>query len=230
MGAGGGLNVGGGSLTLTSSVVTGNQAVGGIGGNGGPPPPPPTIIGELVLTSQKLNKHKKPVGKPVITGFEIQYSTAMNQATAGSPGNYQVDWISTKRVKKKPTQILHPLAITVDYNAATDSVDLMLAGKQAFADGGQITVVATPPGGVGISAGVSSRWKQQGSRRRQRRFHDPQESPQHHSHMIIVALRSAKRSMTKLAFRSAKVRSACIVVPAQPNKNRAFPCVFHSPY
>jgi hypothetical protein len=78
----------------------------------------------------------------------------MNPATARNANNYQVDWISTRRVKKKLTQVLHPLAIRVDYNAATDSVDLMLAGKQAFTDGGQITVVAGPPGGVSSSAGV----------------------------------------------------------------------------
>ena len=38
--------------------------------------------------------------------------------------------------------------------AATDSVSLLLSGKQAFAQGGQITVIAAPPGGVSGASGV----------------------------------------------------------------------------
>ncbi len=56
-----------------------------------PIPPPPTIIGELPIFSRKLNKRGKPVGKPVLTGFEIEYSTAMDPATAGISTNYQVE-------------------------------------------------------------------------------------------------------------------------------------------
>jgi hypothetical protein len=118
------------------------------------PPTPPTIIGELPLFSRKPNKHHKPVGKPVLTGFEIEFSTTMNPATAGNASNYQVAWISTKRVKKKPMQVLHPVPISVQYNAASDSVNLLLAGTQAFKDGGQITVVAAAPGGVSSALGV----------------------------------------------------------------------------
>ncbi len=119
-----------------------------------PPPSPPTIIGELPLFTRKLDKHGKPVGKPRLTGFEIAFSAAMNPATAGNAGNYQVESISRKRVKKKSTQVLHPVPIRVQYNAASDSVDLLLAGKQAFKSGGQITVVATTPGGVSSALGV----------------------------------------------------------------------------
>ncbi len=116
--------------------------------------PAPTIIGELTLFTRKLNKHKKPVGKSILTGFEIEYSAAMDPATAGSSSNYQVDWISTKRMKKKTELVYHQLPIKVQYNAATDSVNLLLAGTQAFAKGGQITVIAAPPGGVSSALGV----------------------------------------------------------------------------
>jgi hypothetical protein len=119
-----------------------------------PPPLPPTIIGELPVFSRKLNKQHKPAGKQVLTGFEIEYSTTMNPATTGNPSNYQVDWISIRRVKKKQVQVLHPLPISVQYTAATDSVELLLNGSQAFTKGGQITVIGTAPGGVSSAAGV----------------------------------------------------------------------------
>ena len=53
------------------------------------------------MFTHKLNKKHRPSGKPVLTGFAIDFSTAMNPATAGNPSNYQVDWISTRNVKKK---------------------------------------------------------------------------------------------------------------------------------
>ena len=73
----------------------------------------------------------------MLTGFEITFSTAMTAASAGNASNYQVDWISTKKVKKqkKPVQVFHPLPITVMYDAATDTVDLILKGTQAFSQG-----------------------------------------------------------------------------------------------
>jgi hypothetical protein len=40
-----------------------------------------------------------------------------------------------------------------DTNASRNAVILTIVGKQAFASAGQITVVATPPGGVSDAAG-----------------------------------------------------------------------------
>lgn len=95
------------------------------------------------------------MGKPVFSGFEFQFSEAMNPATAGNAGNYEVDWLSTKRVKRKTVQIFHPLAVHAQYNAATNSVSLLLSNQQKFAKGGRITLIATPPGGVSGAAGVA---------------------------------------------------------------------------
>ena len=64
-------------------------------------PVTPTIIGEQALFTRKLNKKHKPVGKQVLTGFVLDFSTAMDPATAGNAANYQVDWTSTKRVKQE---------------------------------------------------------------------------------------------------------------------------------
>ena len=117
-------------------------------------PDGPTIIGEQALFTRKLNKKHKPVGKPVLAGFVLDFSTAMDPATAGNAANYQVDWISTRRVKRKKVQVLHPVPIRAVYNAVDHSISLLLSGKQAFAKGGQITVIAAPPGGVSSASGV----------------------------------------------------------------------------
>jgi len=42
----------------------------------------------------------------------------------------------------------------VQYSDSNDSVSLLLIGKQAFAEGGKLTVIAAPPDGVSGAAGV----------------------------------------------------------------------------
>jgi hypothetical protein len=116
-------------------------------------PLPPTVVREEALTMQKTNKKGKKVGKPVVVGFELDYSTAMNSATAGLAANYQVTSTTTKRVKKKRVTLLQPVAFRAAYDASRNAVTLTLMGKQTFAQGGQITVIATPPGGVSSTTG-----------------------------------------------------------------------------
>jgi hypothetical protein len=94
------------------------------------------------------------VGKPVLTGFVLDFNTAMNRATASNAANYRVAWTSTKRIKRKTVEVLHPVPITVTYDAVDRSVSLLLSGKQAFAQGGQITIISAPPGGVSSASGV----------------------------------------------------------------------------
>jgi hypothetical protein len=94
------------------------------------------------------------VGRSTLTGFVLDYSAAMNPSTAGDASNYQLTWVSSKRIKKKVVNVLHPVPFSVQYSPSNDSVSLMLSGKQAFAQGGQITVIGTPPGGVSSASGV----------------------------------------------------------------------------
>ena len=129
---GGSIQVAGGGLTAAST--------GPVEVNSGSNAQAPTISGELVVMSQKKNKKGKPVGKAVPQGFTLDFSTAMNAATAGSTGNYRITANSTKHAKKKTIPPPTPVAFNAAYNAATNSVTLTLAGKQAFAKGGQITV------------------------------------------------------------------------------------------
>ena len=116
--------------------------------------PAPTIRLEQVVTARKTNKKGKPSGKPVFVGFTLDYSTAMNPSTAGLAANYEVDRAVTKRIKKKRITVLHPVNFTAAYNQSTNSVTLTVKGKQPFAKGGQIKVIASPPNGVSSEAGV----------------------------------------------------------------------------
>jgi hypothetical protein len=114
----------------------------------------PTIISEHVVTLQKRNKKGKAVGKPVFEGFALEYSTTMNPALAGLPANYQVSSAIKKHVKRKTVTVLKPIAFTSAYNSSTNTVTLTIKGKQKFAHGGQISVIASPPDGVASAAGV----------------------------------------------------------------------------
>ena len=120
-------------LGLVQPTPTAAQATTTV--NNSPPPTPPTIIGEQALFTRKLNKKHKPVGKPVLAGFSIDYSAAMNPATAGNAANYQLDWISTKHVKRKTVQVLHPVPIRVVYDAVDQSVSLLLKRKAGLRAG-----------------------------------------------------------------------------------------------
>jgi hypothetical protein len=117
---------------------------------------PPTlfIIREQPLFRRKNNTKGRPMGKPILTGFEFGFSDALNPSSATSGTNYQVDTITTKRVKNQARRILHPIAsFSVAYNAANDSVTLTFAGKQTFRTGGQITVVGGTPAGITGASG-----------------------------------------------------------------------------
>jgi uncharacterized repeat protein (TIGR01451 family) len=121
-----------------------------------PPPPPvaPVIISEHAVFNRKLNKKGKPVGKAVLTGFDFTFSAALKEASA-TKANFQLDLITTKKVKKKVKTILHPFTkFTVSYIPASDSVDLTLIGTQTFPTGGQLTVANRPPGGVTGASGA----------------------------------------------------------------------------
>jgi hypothetical protein len=154
--------------SVTTGPVTisgGGSGGGGSGGSGGGSNPPgggdavtnaqaPTITGELVLMSRKTNKKGKAVGKATLTGFVLEYSGAMNAATAGSSANYVVDAATTKKVKKKKVTTLTPVGFGASYDPVKKTVTLTLSGKQTFATGGEITV-NYGPGGVSSQDGVA---------------------------------------------------------------------------
>ena len=60
----------------------------------------PTVVGEQPEYTQKTNKKGKKVGKPVLSGFELDYSTAMNPMTAGITSNYTVTSAATSAPRR----------------------------------------------------------------------------------------------------------------------------------
>jgi hypothetical protein len=115
----------------------------------------PQIVGAQVVRTPQRNKKGKPLGKSVLVGFALDYSTAMNPATSGLPANYQVTFAATQRVKRKQIPVDESVVVQPTYNASTDVVTLTIVGKKpSFAKGGQINIIATPPNGVSSATGV----------------------------------------------------------------------------
>ena len=85
----------------------------------------------------------------------FQFSTAMNPATADNVNNYQVDSISTKKIKRKIQTVLHPIGVlSATSDASNKFVTLATSATKAkFPKGGQVTIVNSPPGGVSGAAG-----------------------------------------------------------------------------
>ena len=75
---------------------------------------------------------------------------AFNSASASNAANYQIDTITTKKVKRKKETVLQPITTsTVAYLAASDAVEITFGANETFSTGGQITVL----GGLTTAAG-----------------------------------------------------------------------------
>ena len=119
-----------------------------------PPPEQVKIIGEAPVFSRKLNKKGKPTGKAVLTGFTLEYSAPLLASAVSNPGNYVVDTVTIKKVKKSLDRLVRPIkGFTVINTPATNSVTIKLAGTQSFPTGGQITIL---PGVTDQSSAVLS--------------------------------------------------------------------------
>jgi hypothetical protein len=117
------------------------------GGLSSPPtnpiPAAPTIVSERVVKVQNHNKKGKPVGKPVFSGFELVYNSAMDPATAGLSSNYQVDaWVTKKGKKMK---VLQPVKFEEVYTRSSNTVTLSVKNAKLFPKGGQIKILASSP-------------------------------------------------------------------------------------
>ncbi len=107
-----------------------------------PPPEQVTIIGEVPVFRRKLNKKGKPTGKAILTGFTLEFNTPLLASAVSNPGNYLVDTVTIKKVKKSLDRLVRPIkGFTVINTPATDSVTIKLSGAQSFPSGGQITVL-----------------------------------------------------------------------------------------
>jgi streptogramin lyase len=104
---------------------------------------PPTIVGEEVLLAGK-GRHRR------VVGYELDFSTAMDPTRAASTSGYTLVQLQ-RRGRKLGTR---PVAFEAAYDATANSVRLTLSGRPRFAKGGQLVVIARPPGGLTDAAGT----------------------------------------------------------------------------
>jgi hypothetical protein len=143
------------SVTFTPTDDSGFQAAASsVFINVVPQTTPVVVISEQPVFQRKLNKKGKPVGKPVLTGFTLEFNVPLTTAAGSNAANYELDSVSVKKVGRNLDRVLHPIKkFTVSYLPSNNSVTLKLAGTQTFPTGGQITVL---PGVIGDSDGVLS--------------------------------------------------------------------------
>jgi hypothetical protein len=99
----------------------------------------PVIIGEQAIIARKMNKKGKPVGKPVLQGFTLEFSGPMG-SSAGDRADYSLEAIVSKATKKKPAK-LRSVEFTVAYTLSDDNtVTINVAGNPTFANGGLLVV------------------------------------------------------------------------------------------
>jgi hypothetical protein len=119
-----------------------------------PTPTTAVIIGEVPVFRRRLNKHGKPVGKPVLTGFTLDFNTPLAAAAATDPGNYRLNAVTIRRMKGKIQRVAHPVSgFVVSYTAADESVTLELTGNRTFAKGGELAVLPGVADGSGSALG-----------------------------------------------------------------------------
>ena len=92
----------------------------------------------------------------MFAGFEIDYSAPMNPSTAGLSTNYKLFSTTTRRVKNLIRTTLKPIPFKAAYTQANGKYSVILTVKSStpFAQGGQITIVDTPPNGVSSASGA----------------------------------------------------------------------------
>jgi hypothetical protein len=107
-------------------------------------------VGEVISAQDRNSKGKRALS------LGLKFSTAMDPLSVTNTNNYQLDWVSRRRVNRKLETLLHPVAIkSATYKASIDAVVLLTgATMSTFAKGGQLTVINSPPGGVDSTAGA----------------------------------------------------------------------------
>jgi hypothetical protein len=79
-----------------------------------------------------------------LVGFELVFTGATETSHAAGSDRYAI----TQTEKRKRKSVAEPVAFIARYEAATDSVDLLVIGKPAFKMGGQIIVDAPASDGI----------------------------------------------------------------------------------
>jgi hypothetical protein len=117
------------------------------------PPPPAPQVHATVVTTQKKNKRGKPIGKPVLTGYQFTFNTAMNSSITNL-NDYQVQIYVPAKGRGRNFKPAHYQAITGFSLKPMSSTTVQLTGTQTsttFKNGGRITLIGT---GISSAAGA----------------------------------------------------------------------------
>jgi hypothetical protein len=106
-------------------------------------------LGEIISARDRKSKGRRALS------LGLKFSTAMDPLSVTNTNNYQLEWVSKKRVKRNLETVLHPVAIeSATYEPSIDAVVLVTGTTSStFAKGGQLRVISSPPGGVDSTAG-----------------------------------------------------------------------------
>ena len=117
-------------------------------------PPAPQVQGATVVFTQKTNpKTHKKIGKPVLTGYQFTFNTAMNSSITNL-NDYQVQIYVPGKGRGKNKKPAHYQAIGFSLKPMSSTTVQVLTGTQTsttFKNGGRITLIGT---GISSAAGA----------------------------------------------------------------------------
>jgi hypothetical protein len=95
------------------------------------------------------------VGKPVLTGFTLEFSRPMAPGAANA-AEYQLDKVRVKSAGKSKVEHLSGVGFTVSYDTSNNTVTVDVAGGQTLPKGGVLTVSTAVASATGGSLGGSN--------------------------------------------------------------------------
>ena len=110
-----------------------------------PPPNAPLSVGSVPMIT---GEHSLFAGKgrnKHLVGFQLVFSSRLDPSSAA---NYTI----TQTMKHGRERVARAIRLRVEYDASSDSVNLMLAGRPRFTSGGQLVVKLPQPSGTGGSS------------------------------------------------------------------------------
>jgi len=119
-------------------------------------PPAPYVLGATVVFTQKTNKKGKPVGKPLLIGYQFIFDTAMSSSSITNSNDYLVQIYVPAKGRGKKSKPAHYQAIGSFslINTSSTTVRVLTGTKTSttFKKGGRITLIGT---GISSAAGAS---------------------------------------------------------------------------
>ncbi len=137
----------------TAPATPGNPVTkGATGPTGNPSPINAYVISEKSIFERRTTKKGKPIGKAVLSGFQLQFSTPLEPTSASMESNFAVDFVAQAHIRRKVVHVFRPVTtITSVYVPSSVAVDLILGRNVLFPLGGRISVLGglqTASGGV----------------------------------------------------------------------------------